>query len=90
MHATSMSAGVTPAMPNRRGAMNLAPLSVGSIQAFEYSVRPGPYPTPLRYTGGCGRSRARSADVTMKAHAPSDSRQKSSSRRGSEIIREAW
>ena len=39
--------------------------------------------------GGCGRSPARSALVTTTAHAPSVSRQKSNSRSGDEIIRDA-
>ena len=40
--------------------------------------------------GGWRRSRARSADVTTTARAPSVSRQQSNLRSGSEIIREAW
>ena len=40
--------------------------------------------------GGWRRSRARSARVTITAHAPSLSMQQSKSRSGSAIIREAW
>ena len=46
------------------------------------------WPIPVMYTGGRGMSRARSADVTTNAPPPSETRQQSSSRSGSTIMRE--
>ena len=51
---------------------------------------PLPCAAPMIHTGPCLVSFARSAAVTITAHAPSLSMQQSSRCSGSAIIREAW
>jgi len=49
-----------------------------------------PTPIPDSTIGGCRMSAARSAPLTTTAAPPSLSRQQSSNRNGSAIIRDAW
>ena len=85
-----MSWGVTPAIPNARGAASVSPMWNGSGRLAMSSAGYGwPSAAPRTTAGAWGRSRARSTEVTTTAAAQSVSRQQSKSRNGSDTQRAA-
>ena len=67
-----------------------SPLHFGAFLSPYAYVADAHSPKPITTTGGARKSRARSASLTTMAQAPSLSRLQSSSRNGSEIIRDPW
>ena len=86
MHATSMSAGVSPVFSQIFGPAVREYISVGS----SHSVQPAPpweFDDPTSHIGGCLQLRAMSSPVIRIATAPSTSEVQSSTRNGSLIQR---
>ena len=85
-----MSSSATPAIRSASSPERLAPVWTAGSRPARWLSPGAAWPKPSRYTGGWRRSRARSADVTITATAPFETRQQSSRCSGSTIQRDAW